>query len=235
MPLFVLLHSPVVGPRTWTAVAGRLRELGSDAVVPSLLAVGDGSPPFWPHVVAAVRDTLARAAPKADQPLILVAHSNAGVFVPVVRKGLAWPVACSVFADATVPSAHGATPMVDGGFLSFLRGLAAPDGRVPRWSDWWGPAAMASLFPDDHTRDLVIQELPRLPLAYYSEAVPVPGGWDDHPCGYLRFSPGYQDEARRAAERGWTVRSLPGGHLHQLADPAGVARSLLEIACATRP
>lgn len=244
MPLFVLLHSPLVGPGTWAPVAERLRDSGAGAVVPSLLAVGEGGPPFWPRVVAAVNEALHRAAPKAGQPLVLVAHSNAGAFVPVVRNGLArpgkrlarpgkllaWPVACSVFADATIPSAHGATPNVDEEFLQFLRGLAGPDGRLPRWSDWWAPADIAPLFPDDRTRELVTREQPRLPLAYFTEAVPVPGGWDDHPRVYLRFSPAYQAQAQRAAERGWTVRSLPGEHLHQLADPDGVARSLLEIA-----
>jgi hypothetical protein len=227
MRLFVLLHSPVVGPSTWSPVAGQLADLGCTAIVPSLLGVGEGDPPFWPRVVAAVARGLAGTDP--DQPVVLVAHSNAGVFVPVIRHDLPWPVACSVFADATVPNRSGPTPNAGEDFLPFLRGLADPDGRLPRWTDWWEGEDMSALFPGPSTRDLITAELPRLPLAYYEEQVPVPGGWDDHPCRYLQFSPGYAGEARKAAERGWPVLSLPGEHLHQLVDPEGAARALLEL------
>jgi hypothetical protein len=42
-------------------------------------------------------------------------------------------------------------------------------------------------------------------------------------------------QARGARRRGWTVRSLPGAHLHQTVDPAGVARLLLELPGLPRP
>jgi len=38
MTSFVLVHSPSVGPATWAAVAGRLRESGHGVAVPSALA-----------------------------------------------------------------------------------------------------------------------------------------------------------------------------------------------------
>src|SRR5260370_15964118 len=80
MPVFVLVHSPSVGPATWLPVAERLRGSGCAAVVPSLLAVGDGWPPVLPRVGSAVTAGLAGTEPR--QPLVLVAHSNARVFVP---------------------------------------------------------------------------------------------------------------------------------------------------------
>ena len=55
-------------------------------------------------------------------------------------------------------------------------------------------------------------------------------GWDDHPCGYLLFSPPYEDQAALARERGWPLRSVPGEHLHQVIDPDQVARALLDLA-----
>jgi hypothetical protein len=226
-PLFVLLHSPVVGPGTWAPVAGRLAGLGRAAIVPSLLAVANGAPPYWPRVVDAVIHGLGGSG--QERPIILVAHSNAGVFVPAISHALPGQVTSSVFVDATVPNRGGPTPNTGEDFLPFLRGLADPDGRLPRWTDWWEEEDLRALFPDQHTRDLVTAELPRLPLAYCEEQVPVPDGWDDHPCCYLRFSPGYEGEARRAAKQGWPVRSLPGEHLHQLADPGGVASALLEL------
>jgi hypothetical protein len=228
MPLFVLVHSPSVGPATWSPVAERLMAAGCDAVLPSLLTVGEGGPPFWPRVVAAVTGRLADVQP--DQPLVLVVHSNAGVFLPAIRRGVEQPVASSVFVDATLPAAHGRTPMAPEEFLPLLRDLARPDGRLPQWTDWWDEEDVAPMFPDQKTREIITAEQPRLPLAYYEEQVPVPDGWDDHPCGYVQFSEAYESQAAEARRRGWAVRSLPGEHLHQVVDPDATARTLLELA-----
>lgn len=233
MPLFVLVHSPSVGPATWSAVAERLTGMGCAAIVPSLLAVGADGPPFWPRVSAAVSDRL--AGTDASEPLVLVAHSNAGVFIPVIRHSLARPVTCSIFADASMPAIGGMTPMVSEDFLPFLRGLAGADGRLPRWTDWWDEPDVAQMFPDPATREAVTCEQPRLPLAYYEEQVPVPDGWEDHRCAYLLFGPPYDAQAREAQQRGWAVRSLTGTHLHQIIDPDGVAQSLLELAGPAQP
>jgi hypothetical protein len=91
------------------------------------------------------------------------------------------------------------------------------------------------MFPDPATREAVTREQPRLPLAYYEEQVPVPDGWEDHRCAYLLFGPPYDVQAREARQRGWAVRSLTGTHLHQIIDPDGVARSLLELAGPAQP
>ena len=57
-PIFVLVHSPSVGPSTWRPVAEHLRAAGYQVRVPSLLHTGDGSPPFWPQIVNAVHGDL---------------------------------------------------------------------------------------------------------------------------------------------------------------------------------
>ena len=49
--LFVLVHSPLVGPATWEPVARELAARGHCALVPSLLHVSDGEPPVWPRVL----------------------------------------------------------------------------------------------------------------------------------------------------------------------------------------
>lgn len=232
MALFVLVHSPSVGPSTWSPVAGQLAASGCAAVVPSLRSVGEGGSPFWPRVVEAVAAGL--AGTDRRQPLVLVAHSNAGVFVPVIERGLARPVACSIFADATVPATSGHTPTAEDQFLPFLRGLAGPNGRLPPWTDWWDEHEVASMFPSPQARAIITAEQPSLPLAYYCEQVPAPAGWDDHPCGYLLFSPAYEGEASDARQRGWPVRSVPGQHLHQIVDPPAVARALLDLVASTR-
>ena len=71
--------------------------------------------------------------PGADR-VVLVVHSGAGPFaarlasaVPATPAGVA-----VVFADACLPAIDGPTPVVDGGFLPYLRQLAR-DGAAPAW------------------------------------------------------------------------------------------------------
>ena len=227
-PLFVLVHSPSVGPATWTPVAPELARRGYAALVPSLLHVGAGEPPVWRRVAAAVADGLAGVP--LDRPVVLAAHSNAGVFVPVIRAAVRHPVAASVFVDALLPARQGATALAEGEFVDFLNGIVEPDGRLPRWTDWWGDEDVSRLFPDEETRRTVSEEQPRLPLSYYEQVVPVPAGWDDHPCGYLLFAPAYERMADEARARGWPVTHIPGEHLHQIVDPAAVTEALISFA-----
>ncbi|HEX5190709.1 MAG TPA: alpha/beta hydrolase [Streptosporangiaceae bacterium] len=228
MSLFLLVHSPSVGPSTWRPVAGQLRKAGHHAVVPSLLAVGDGEPPYWPRVPAAVRDGVAGLDP--SQPVVLVVHSNAGLFAPVIARDLGVPVACIIFADASIPPAAGDAEVAESEFVPFLRELAGADGRLPQWTRWWGEEDVAPMLPEPTMREIVTAEQPTLPLAYYLERIPVPDGWVERPCRYLLFSAAYEAQADYARSRGWPVRTVPGEHLHQVVDPAGVSEALLDLA-----
>jgi hypothetical protein len=177
-------------------------------------------------VVDAVRAGLGTA--QQGQGLVLVAHSNAGLFLPVITAALPGQVRGSIFVDAALPPASGAAPVAPPELLALLRDKAS-DGLLPRWTDWWDEAEVAALFPDERTRQAVTEEQPRLPLSYYEASVPVPTGWDARPCAYLLFGPPYDELATEARGRGWIVEQLPGRHLHQLVDPDGVAQSLLAI------
>ena len=226
-PTFVLVHSPSLGPSTWRPVAEHLAAAGYRVRVPSLLHIGTAGPPFWTHVVDAVRDDL-WGIPTAA-PVTLVAHSNAGLFLPAIGSGLDQPVVGSIFADAALPPRHGAAPAAPPAMLEFLRPMAV-HGRLPRWTDWWDEEQIAPMFPDPSVRRTVVEEQPTLPLSYFEQHIPAPDGWEDHPCSYLRFSPAYDGLAARARERGWPVAHLPGTHLHQIVEPAGTARRLVELA-----
>ncbi|MBN0047567.1 alpha/beta hydrolase [Streptomyces actuosus] len=226
-PIFVLVHSPSVGPSTWHPVAEHLTAAGHLVRVPSLLHVGAGAPPFWPRIVATVRDDLRQVPP--GSPLTLVAHSNAGLFVPAIRSALDHPVTGSIFVDAALPARVGPTPVASPEVLDLLRPMAV-NGRLPRWTDWWDEADVAPMFSDPVVRQTVVAEQPTLPLSYYEQRIPVPEGWDDHPCSYLLFGPPYDVLAVDARERGWRTAHLPGAHLHQIVDPAGTARHLVELA-----
>jgi hypothetical protein len=235
-PTFVLVHSPSVGPSTWRPVAGRLAALGREAIVPSLLGVAQGRPPYWPRVVEAVAGALATGADArpggpsepATAP-ILVAHSNAGLFLPAIVAGLGGRVAGCVFVDAGLPPRSGEAALAPPELLALLRDKAV-DGLLPPWTRWWDEEVVAKLFPDEATRRMVTEDEPRLPLAYYEATIPVPAGWDDRPCAYVLFGRPYEALAEEARARGWPVRHLPGRHLHQLVDPGGLARLLVELA-----
>jgi pimeloyl-ACP methyl ester carboxylesterase len=226
-PWFVLVHSPALGPATWAPAAAALSARGRDVLLPPLTGLADADPPYWLHAVRNVVATV-RAAPD-DRPLVLVAHGNAGLLVPALVANAPRDVAACLFVDATVPLRDGWMTVTPPAARPLLRALAE-QGRLPPWTQWWEPADAAALFPDEHTRALVEEQEPRLPLAYFEEPVPAPAGWDERPCGYLRFSETYSPAAGEANERGWPVAHLPGGHLHQLTDPVGVARRLAALA-----
>lgn len=88
---------------------------------------------------------------------------------------------------------------------------------------------MASLFPDAESRAGVQREQQRFPLSYFEGTLTVPRGWDERPGAYLAFGETYAAERDDAEHRRWPVRTLPGGHLHQLNDPDQVADSILAL------
>ncbi|WP_049571936.1 hypothetical protein [Nonomuraea sp. SBT364] len=230
---FVLVHSPSVGPSTWAPVAAALERLGHAAVVPDLTGVTAGPAPYWPRIAETVREAVregARAAGPGGGPLVLVAHSNAGLFVPVIKEGLGERVVACVFADAHLPPARGLVRAAQDGFLPFLRELAGEGGVLPRWTDWWSEQDVAPMFPPDPPlRARVTAEQPRLPLAFYTDPVPVPAGWDAVRCSCLWYGPPYDTVAEEARRRGWPVLRAPGRHLQQLVDPEGVTAALLKL------
>jgi hypothetical protein len=222
--VFVLLHSPALGPRSWHNVARELVQAGRDVAVPSLTAAFCGAPPTWPAVVESVAATV----PAGTTEVVVVAHSGAGLYVPAVVDRFSAPVTACVLVDAALPPPRGSVPAAPAELLGQLRPMAL-DGRLPVWTDWWDPADVDRLFPDPVTRREVAAEQPRLPLVHYEQELPVREGWDDRPCGYLAFGDTYGAEAAEAIRRGWRVVTLPGRHLHQLVDPAAVAAELLGL------
>ncbi|WP_193612912.1 alpha/beta fold hydrolase [Nocardioides lijunqiniae] len=211
----VLVPSPLLGPATWSPVVDRLRERGHDAT----------HVPLVRRTVAGVLDAVVGAA-GGDGPVVLVPHSNAGLYAP--RLGELVHVSATVYVDAALPTGSPDTALAPAGFLDFLRGLADDDGLLPPWTAWWDDTD--GLFPDDAARAAVAAEQPRLPLSYFTQRVPVPAGWANRPAAYLGFGDTYAEELAFARGRGWPVSTMPGGHLHALHEPAAVADEVLRLA-----
>jgi hypothetical protein len=215
-----LLPSPLLGPRVWRPVAEGLRAAGW-TVLPT--AAPRQAPRTWRDVV---EDLLTQLP--AEREVVLVPHSNAGLFVPALRARR--PVVGTVFVDAGLPPPAGSVPLAPTALLDHLATLSGPDGRLPPWSEWWPPVEVAGLFGSAGTAREVLAEQARLPLDYFRATMPVPRGWDEGlPAAYLAFGETYAAERADAAERGWPTRTLAGRHLHMLVDPVGVTSALVEL------
>jgi pimeloyl-ACP methyl ester carboxylesterase len=223
--VFVLVHSPLVGPSTWSPVAHELERRGHSVIAPSLLGAASAPPPQWRHCVEAVRD----ATRTLSNPLVLVGHSGGGLLLPAIANSVAQPVSRLIFVDSGVPATTGETPLALPPFLEYLRTLAV-DGTLPPWSAWWGEEAMRDLVPDQALRAALAREMPPLPLAYFEQRVPSPAGWDRVQCGYVLLSDAYRDAAAEARERGWRVEEIAGAqHLHIAVAPDAVTDILIRL------
>ena len=101
---FVLIHSPVVGPSTWSLVGRELIRRGQEVTLPSLQAIATAQAPRgWRHAVEAVRAELEGSS----DSVILVGHSGAGPLLPVIGGGISCPVTAYVFVDAGLPPLSG--------------------------------------------------------------------------------------------------------------------------------
>src|SRR5258705_13024542 len=65
--IYVLIHSPLVGPLTWQLVADEMRQREIDVVVPTLVDSPDSGEPFWKQHAESVSQAIA-SVPK-EMPL----------------------------------------------------------------------------------------------------------------------------------------------------------------------
>lgn len=232
--LLVLVHSPLVGPRTWHGVADLLRSAGHIPVVPSLLGAFGGAGPYYPALVDRVAAEVnqkvapAEASERDGAGIVLIGHSGAGALLPAIADA-AGPVSAALFVDAILP--HPGRTWFDTApaeLAAGLRGMAR-HGRLPPWLEWFPPATVNSLLPDPRVRAALAAELPRLPLAYFDEPAPRSMSWPPRHVGYLRLSEGYQGEADRAAALGWPVEVAELDHLAPVTRPGEVTEAILRL------
>jgi hypothetical protein len=218
VPSLALLASPLLGSAVWQPVARVLADHGWRTVICV------AAPPVRTGQDAL--DAFVATLP-TEQDLVVVPHSNAGLYVPelVMQRR----VVGAVFVDAVLPPGRGYLPLAPPAFLDLLREKADDDGLLPVWTSWWDEADVMDLFPDAQTRAQVEVEQQQLPLSYFESTLPIPQGWDDIPGAYLAFGDTYATERDQAAQRRWPVSTLSGGHLHMLIDPEKVAAELVAL------
>ena len=215
-----LIHSPLLGPSSWQAVAEELRSRGRRVIVPSLLDAITSPPPLFPVLAAAVATHLDNAA-------ILVVHSGAGPLVPAITDRASSAADANVFVDATLPfpgrTWFDTLPPETG---AQMRRLAGPDRLLPPWPRWFPDDPIRDLVPDAATRSTLVADIPRVPLDYFEEVAPAFDGWEQRPCGYVRLSAAYDAAAAAAQERGWPVLRHEGHHLSGVTEPETVADAI---------
>jgi hypothetical protein len=227
MSTFVLVHSPLVGPFTWSLVADELGARGVSVAVPTLPE--DQLAPYWRRHAEAVAAQVA----DAGGPLVLVGHSAACPLLPAIGTAIDGTISAYVLVDGDLPLAPGtggsrvdllrtASPAL----AEELEALLAAGGSFPTWGD----EDLLQEIPDQSLRARVVAEVRAQPRQFWTEALAAIAGWPDAPCGYLELSPHYAAASARARDQGWRYRHLRGGHFEMLVRPADVADAILELA-----
>lgn len=222
MACFALVPSPFLGPSCWAAVASELSARGNPVLIPT--PVDAGVPPFWPQHAAAA----AIAVPRVEN-LVLAAHGGAGPLLPAIADAAQCDVGTYLFVDADLP-VHGATRMdllrtADLHLGAEIDQTLRAGGRHPGWTD----ETLLAMIPDGRARAAVLSELKPRTKEFFLEPLPLPAGWPDAPCVYLRLSEAYEGAAARAEAQGWQVRRLDAGHFHAVVDPEEVAEAILDL------
>jgi pimeloyl-ACP methyl ester carboxylesterase len=221
VPLIVLVHSPLVGPFSWAPVAEVLRGRGRRVIVPDLGPGTEQGPPYFEHHAAIVAQAV--KAQGSPGPVVLVAHSGAGVLLPAIETVLGRPAGARIFIDAIFPE--------DGRSRLDLFGTpdeaeefrrAATNGYLPVWSD----ADLQAIIPDAALRHSLVAELRPLPLAVYEEKIPVTPAWHPVPCGYLRLSDSYRADLERARQAGCRFEERASNHFAILTEAESIADRL---------
>ncbi len=215
----VLLHSPLVAPATWDRLGSVLGARGHEVVVPDLVPVMQGDPPYYPRLAQTA------AAAVSGKP-ILVVHSGAGALVPAVAA-LA-PVAGAIFVDALLPHPGESWFETAPESLEARLHSLARDGMLPPWHCWWPEKALRALLPAPGLFEAFANGLPPLPLAYFQECAPQIALAT--PSAYLQLGEMNAAEADWAAAQGWPVARLALHHLAMLTHPAAIAVEIERLA-----
>jgi pimeloyl-ACP methyl ester carboxylesterase len=237
-PPIVLVHGAFANGHVWGHVAARLQAAGHEVVAVDL--PGRPGSPMDPAKVSLDlhRDTVVDAVRALGRPVVLVAHSFAGIVAAAAAEQAPESVKTLVFVAAYLPR--------NGDSLVSLA-QQDPDAKI-------GPhlridhekaiavveyAARAELFANDGPEglkaklpDLILDE-PLAPLATPVEVTDARFGQIDKV--YVRtaldqvISPAFQDRMIEAAPVRGTV-TLQTGHLPFLTDPDGLTKAITDAA-----
>ncbi len=199
-------------------------EGGHAIAIPDLTQASTAQPPLWEALVEAA----VTAGRDLGSEVVVIGHSGAGAFLPAITHRLR--AEAIVFIDAVVPPTEGAHLRPPS--LTRLLDDQVVDGMLRRWIEWWPAETIAQLLPDPEHRSRLSRDMPMVPRSFYDEAVPVPPGWSNRRCAYVRLSTAYDEEYAEAGERGWARLQLDGDHLSIFTRPTPVLSAIEELLAA---
>jgi hypothetical protein len=224
--IYVLIHSPLVGPLTWQPVQAEMVRRGMQAITPALLDNSGTGLPYWRQHADSLANSLKQVSP--DRKLVLIAHSGAGPLLPVMRQPIAHSIAAYVFVDAGIPRADSSRldlmRQQDPEWAEQFHQELLQGGRFPTWTE----QDLLEEIPDDDLRRKMAMEVNPRSLSFFIEPLPVFSTWPDAPCAYIKFSASYDWDFNQAKRAGWYLRELNAGHFHMLVDPALVADMIID-------
>ena len=224
--VFVLIHSPLVGPLTWELVAQELNQRKLGVIVPALEYSPTSPESYWKQHAESVSQALSQISKETS--LTFVAHSGAGPLLPAIRAELANPVNAYVFVDAGIPR-DGATRLdlmksEDSEWAKQFQDYLENGGRFPDWSS----DDLREIIPNENIRNRLVAEINPRALDFFTEPIPMFKGWPDAPCVYILFSEPYKSAAAQARQSRWQTYELESSHFHMLVDPKAVTDLIIE-------
>lgn len=221
---FLLVHSPLVSPQSWAAVARELEAAGhlvARVALDNRIALGGH---YYQHHVAQIQAHLNR---RGAEPSVVVGHSGAGHLLTLLDPER---VACYLFLDATFPLATSSRFELfdDPNSVQQWRVLAnAHAGLLPRRV----LAKFGEQVLDPQLRSQFVESLVDVPIALYEERIPIGDHWPASQGGlYVQWTESYEQDATRARDAGFDVRWEPGSHFQMLNAPGEVAEQLVAFA-----
>lgn len=233
-PSFLLLHGAWHRGSSWAPLQEELRARGRRSVAPDL-------PADEPGAAAAEYAAAALAAAPAEGPVVVVGHSLGGLTAPLVAAELGPRTRALVLVAAMLPApgrAHNDLLREDRTIMA--PGFGPGQERGPGGTTSWpAEAAEASLYAGvadelgapDLVREAVADLRPQA-WAIGKEVTPLTA-WPavrtvSVVCGQDRVvNP--ETSRRMAADLGFEIRELPGGHFPMLTRPADLADLLVGL------
>lgn len=205
----VLLHSPLIGPSAWLAVAAEALERGHKVSLPAIPDLKLIPQPYYPVIGRGVARQI-----EGQGAATLVVHSSAGGLAPSVVAASEGRIDHVVFVDAILP--HPNRSWFDTTGVVFADALRATvqDGLAPPWDQWFPAGVIADLIDDANARAVFEGELNPTPVAFLEEVAPDLDLPENVAWSYLRLSEAYEAEAARARSQG---RPTLREDLHHLA------------------
>ncbi|MEJ2853684.1 MULTISPECIES: alpha/beta fold hydrolase [unclassified Saccharothrix] len=220
MTTYVLVHGAWHGPWAWDRVVPLLHAAGARTLTPDLTTAGD-------HGLHDDAKTVVAALDQAEEPVVLVGHSYAGLVVREAADARPEAVHHVVLVDGWAgPDGASLVDLAPESFGTAVRAAARERGdgwRVPAPP----PAAYGITDPDDVT--WLAERLVPQALRTFTEPTLLGSAVDGIPGTAVCCLPETYPFAEFGAAVGYQVRTLEGPHDVPLARPEALARVLLEI------